>query len=73
MTEREVVLAEEKPWWKSKTMLFNMAAAALIALEMNLPSLQGMIDPPTYAYMLMGVNVVNVVLRFVTKAPVTMR
>ena len=73
MTEREVVLAEEKPWWKSKTMLFNMAAAALIALEMNLPSLQGMIDPPTYAYMLMGVNVVNVVLRFVTKAPVTLR
>lgn len=73
MKERDVVLAEEKPWWRSKTMWFNMAVAALIALEMNLPGLQGFIEPQTYAYVLMGVNIVNVVLRAVTKAPVTLR
>lgn len=72
MKDREVVLAEEKPCWRSKTLLFNMAAAALVALEMNLPSLQGFIEPQTYAYVLMGVNIVNVALRLITKAPVTL-
>lgn len=73
MKEREVVLAEEKPWWKSKTMLFNMAAGALIALEMNMPMLQDFIEAETYAYALVAVNIVNVVLRAITKAPVTLK
>jgi len=73
MKERDVVLAEEKPWWRSKTMLFNMVAAALIAVEMNLPGLQSFIEPELYAYLLMGINIINVLLRAVTKSPVTLK
>lgn len=71
--EREVVIVEEKPWWRSKTMLFNIAVGVLLALELNLPNLQGFIDPEKYAYLLMVVNLVNVALRFISKSPVTLR
>lgn len=71
--EREVVAVEEKPWWASKTMIFNIAVAALLALEMNLPSLQGFIEAEVYAYVAMGVNMVNMALRVVTKSPVKMK
>ena len=73
MPEREVVIVEEKPWWASRTVWFNVIAGALLALEMNLPSLQGTIDAGTYAYLLVTVNIVNVILRTITKAPVTLR
>lgn len=71
MTRQDPVLATPKSWWKSKTMLFNMAVAALLALEYNLPSLQGMIPQEAYVYMVGGVNIVNMVLRVVTTGPVT--
>ena len=71
MAEREVVLATEKPWWRSKTMIFNMGVAALLAVEYNLPALQGLVPQEAYVYIIGGVNVVNMVLRVVTTGPVT--
>jgi hypothetical protein len=73
MSEREVVLTEEKPWWASKTLLFNMLVGGMLALEMNMPSLQGFVDPEMYAYLLLAVNIVNVLLRIVTSAPLTLK
>ena len=71
MAEKEVVLAVPKTWWRSKTMLFNMAVAALLALEYNLPSLQGFVPQEAYVYIIGGVNIANMVLRVVTTGPVT--
>lgn len=73
MSTKEPVLAVPKPWWKSKTLWFNILVAALLAVEMNLPNLQDFIEPEQYAYLLGAVNLINVVLRAVTKAPVTLR
>lgn len=71
--EREAILTKSKPWWKSKTMLFNIAVAVLLAVEANLPNMQGFIQPEAYAYILAGVNVTNMALRAVTRGPVTTR
>lgn len=73
MSTKEPVLAVPKPWWKSKTMWFNILIAALLGVEMNIPNLQNFIEPEQYAYLLGAVNIINVVLRTVTKAPVTAR
>ena len=73
MTEREAVIVSEKPWWSSKTLWFNVVVAALLAVEMNFPSLQGFIEPQTYAYLAMLINAANVALRVVTKSPVTLK
>ena len=71
--EREVVIVEEKPWWTSKTMVFNIAIGVLLAVELNFPSLQTHIEPELYAYLAMGINVVNVALRAITSSPVTLK
>ena len=56
---------------RSMAMLLLILTAGLIALEMNMPALQNLIDPSMYAYILLGVNIINMVLRVVTKAPIT--
>lgn len=71
MSEREAVVVRQKPWYLSKTMLFNILVGALLALEMNFPSIQPFLDPQQYAYLAMGINIVNVVLRLFTVSPVT--
>jgi hypothetical protein len=71
--EREVVIVEEKPWWTSKTMVFNIVVAVLLAVELNFPSLQTHIAPELYAYLAMAINAANVALRAITSGPVTMK
>lgn len=73
MSQREPVLAVPKPWWKSKTLWFNITVASLMAVEMNIPAFKQFLDPELYAYLLGGVNVVNVALRAVTRGPVTIK
>jgi hypothetical protein len=73
MIERDFVVVEEKAWWQSKTMLFNIVLAVALAVEMGLPDLQPFFQPEHYAYLALAVNVVNVVLRMVTSAPVTLK
>lgn len=73
MTEREAIIVSEKPWWASKTLLFNILVGVLLAVELNFPSLQTHIEPELYAYLAMFINVVNVALRVVTKSPVTLK
>jgi hypothetical protein len=54
-------------------MLFNIVIAVALAVEMYLPELQPFFQPEHYAYLALAVNVVNVVLRMVTSAPVTLK
>jgi len=73
MSEREAVIVSEKPWWASKTLWFNLFVGVLLAVEMNFAALQDFIEPQTYAYLALIINVVNVALRAVTKSPVTLK
>ena len=63
-----------KPWYKSKTIWFNIAtvggavAAGVVGL---LPTLQPMLPPETYAYLMFVVGFMNILLRSVTKDVLT--
>lgn len=59
-----------KPWWKSKTMWFNIAVvggAALSGAVVFLPVLEPLLTPAAYATVFFVIGVVNVMLRSVTK------
>lgn len=62
-------MEESKPWWASKTLWANLIAlAAAVGGTFGL----GIIDEETSAALVGGVMaVVNIVLRIVTKGPVT--
>lgn len=57
---------ESKPWWQSKTLLLNAAAAALVALESGTGVLQPLLPVNLYAALAVGLPVVNAALRVVT-------
>ena len=59
-----------KPWYKSKTIWFNVltvAGAVMAGTTGLLPTLQAEFTPTTYNYLLFGFGVINVALRAVTK------
>ena len=63
-----------KPWYKSKTMLFNLAVvggAAATGVVGVLPTLQSILGPHTYAIVFFSVSVVNIILRSVTTSAIT--
>lgn len=60
-----------KPWYTSKTLWFNMVAAALIALEGVTGLLQPYMPVNFYVAMCVGLPVINAVLRAITDKRLT--
>ncbi|GBL46260.1 hypothetical protein SFMTTN_2073 [Sulfuriferula multivorans] len=59
-------MPNKKPWWHSKTLWFNAAAAALVALEANTNLLQPYLPVNFYSALAVAMPIVNAVLRIVT-------
>lgn len=55
-----------KPWYVSKTILFNLVATVVAFVATFLPQLQALMTPQTFVLFSLGVGIVNVVLRFIT-------
>jgi hypothetical protein len=66
----EVIGNPTKQWWKSKTIIFNVAFTALTVAANTLPMLQGQfnITPETYALIS---GIVNIGLRAMTNKGIT--
>lgn len=60
-----------KPWYKSKTVWFNILVAVGTALEASLSVIQGYFDPRVYFALIGAVAGVNVVLRFISTTELT--
>lgn len=58
--------AAAKPWWQSKTLLLNIFAAALVALEASTGILRPYVGDQLYLVIAAGLPVINAVLRVVT-------
>lgn len=56
-----------KPWWQSKIIWINLAALAMAALEAHLTELQGHIPGGLFAWLAVGLPIVNIGLRFATR------
>ena len=56
---------------QSKTLWFNSAVAMLMTAEQNLEAVQDVIPASWYAWILLGVTVVNAGLRVVTTKSLT--
>ena len=70
MTPDTSVVVTAKPWWHSKTLIVNLIAAALIALEAQFTLLQPYLPGNVYAWFAVAMTVANSVLRVVTSAPI---
>lgn len=55
-----------KPWYRSRTLWFNAVTAVLAGVELSFGVLQPVVSPEEYAAIVLGVTVVNLVLRSVT-------
>jgi hypothetical protein len=64
-----VNVSEVKPWYHSRTLWFNLIAAALIALESRFALLQPYLPGNVYAWMATVLTVGNAILRVITAAP----
>ena len=63
----------KKPWYKSKTVWFNVltiGGAVLSGVAGLLPTLQLLIPPEVYAITLFTIGVGNIVLRTLTTGPI---
>jgi hypothetical protein len=65
----DAVVVSAKPWWKSKTLLLNLIAAVLIALEAQFTLLQPYLPGNVYAWFAVALTVSNAILRVITAAP----
>lgn len=59
-----------KPWWKSRTLRLNAAAAALAALEANTGLLQPLLPVNFYEALAVFLACSNAVLRVITTQPI---
>ena len=66
-------MATPKPWWKSRTLRLNAAAAALAALEANTGLLQPHLPINFYTALAVGLPVLNAMLRVITSQPLCRR
>lgn len=55
-----------KPWWKSKTIIFNAAIAGLAALEAGAHFIQPYVPGNVFGYGVLLLTTGNAVLRIVT-------
>jgi len=58
--------ADCKPWWKSKTIWFNVIVAALAAAEASAAVLRPMLGEQTYPVLLFTLTMGNAALRVIT-------
>jgi len=59
-------MAIKKPWWKSRVLRLNAAAAALAALEANTGLLQPLLPVNFYSTLAVALAVGNAALRVIT-------
>lgn len=62
-----------KPWYKSKVILFNAAVAGLAALETSAHLIQPYVAGNIYGYALMVLTVGNSALRIITSQGITLK
>lgn len=62
-----------KPWWKSRTLIFNALVAALAALEANAALIQPYVPGNVYGWGVLLLTAGNAVLRIVTSQGVALR
>lgn len=55
-----------KPWYQSKTIIFNIIMSALMTAEQSFPLLQAFLGDSTYGILLFGLTIGNVILRSIT-------
>lgn len=60
-----------KPWFKSKTIWFNMIMAALVALEASIGALSGVIPANWYIVFSIVLPVGNAMLRVISTMEIT--
>lgn len=66
--ERELAtMPADKPWWRSKVILINLAALIVAALADNIEALQGHLPGSVYAWLCFLLPPINIFLRFLTK------
>lgn len=61
-----VTAVTAKPWWQSKTLIVNLTAAALVALEGGTGMLQTYLPINLYTAVAVGLPVINAILRVIT-------
>lgn len=66
------VVSSAKPWWQSKTLIINLIAAALVALESGTGMLQPYLPMNFYTVIAVALPVVNAILRVVTTQGLSM-
>ncbi len=59
-----------KPWWKSKTLWFNVAMGVGAVLEAHIGLLRDQLGPSGYLAAMCVIAAVNIALRYVTTQPV---
>ncbi len=60
-----------KPWYQSKTLIVNMLAAALVALEAGTGMLQPHIPLDFWTSLAVGLPIINAMLRVITTQGLT--
>ena len=60
-----------KPWYKSKTILFNLLATVVAFLATAIEPLRPMMTPENFTYFSLAVGVINVALRTITSQSLT--
>lgn len=63
--------SRSKPWWKSRILWLNAAAAAGVAIEASLHLLQDDLRAPVYLALAGALAALNFILRTITTAPLT--
>ena len=67
MTElKNLIITEKKPWYKSKTIWFNIIVAMLAALEASSAMIQPFVQGSVYGYGLLILTIGNAGLRIIT-------
>ena len=56
----------EKPWYKSKTIIFNLLGILLLGAEQNFSLLQPMLGESVYGIVLFIITMANIGLRIIT-------
>jgi hypothetical protein len=58
-----------KPFWQSKTLWFNLIAAAFVFADQNMVMAQKLMGPEAYLYFMAVVTAGNAFLRVITAKP----
>lgn len=66
-----VVATTGKPWYASRTLIVNLVAVGLVALEANTGLLQPLLPINLYTALAVGLPVINAVLRVITTTALT--